>query len=251
VSSGCGHAQERYVRSIQETPGGPRRLIGTKANNDDRTAVDDDTVVASDHHDERHERVGTQAGERVDEESPVAEPVVATPAEQREEFGGLHLGACILGWLSGVGLAVILLGIVGAVAAAVGDGVDFTQDDFERTGAELSTAAAITAVVLLAIAYGVAGYVAGRMSRFHGFRQGLGVWLVGVVVIGIATAVGLIFGDQYDVLQRVDLPEVPVPDDDLTTGAIATGAAALAATLIAALIGGKVGTRFHRRIDRF
>lgn len=230
----------------------------TKSKTDDDTDQDvtDETVVQPEIREERvhsdDDRVrGTHVAERVeDDESPVPEPVVATTEEQRDEFGGLHVGACILGWLSGVGLAVILLGIVGAVAAAVGDRVDFTQDDFERSGPELTTAAAITAVALLAIAYGVAGYVAGRMSRFHGFRQGFGVWLVGVVVIGAATAVGLIFGDQYDVLQRIDLPEIPVPDDDLTTGALVTGAAALVATLLAALIGGKIGTRFHRRIDR-
>jgi hypothetical protein len=89
------------------------------------------------------------------------------------------------------------------------------------------------------------------MTRFNGAKQGVGVWFVGLVVIVAATVVGWIFGDQYDVLQRVDLPEVPVSNDDLTAGAIVTGAAALVGTLLAAMAGGKLGTHYHRRIDRF
>jgi hypothetical protein len=201
---------------------------------------------------EGEERVGgTHAAEPVGdgrEHGPVA---ATTTAEQREEFGGTHWGAALFGWLSGVGLAVILLGIAGAVAAGVGDRVDFTQDDFERSGSELPLAAAITVVAILAVAYFCAGYVAGRMSRFHGVRQGFAVWIVGLIIIAAATAVGWIFGDKYDVLQRVDLPEIPVPNDDLTAGAIVTGVAALVGTLLAAMIGGKAGTHFHRRIDRF
>lgn len=225
------------------------RLTRSKTDDTARNTADE-TVVDPDEHDERMH--GNHAAEQTDEDRDRGRSLApTTTAEQREEFGGMHFGACAFGWLAGVGLAVILLGIVGAVAAGVGDRIDFTQDDFERQGSTLPLAAAITVVAILAIAYFCAGYVAGRMSRFSGAKQGMGVWLIGLIVIIAATVVGWIFGDQYDVLQRVDLPEVPVPDNDLTTGAIVTGVAALVGTLLAAMIGGKAGTHFHRRIDRF
>ena len=42
----------------------------------------------------------------------------------------------------------------------------------------------------LAVAYFAGGYVAGRMSRFDGARQGLGTWLLGLVVTVVLAVVG-------------------------------------------------------------
>ncbi|MEA2387429.1 MAG: hypothetical protein QOG41_202, partial [Thermoleophilaceae bacterium] len=94
------------------------------------------------------------------------------------------------------------------------------------------------------------GYVAGRMSRFDGGRQGFGAWLIGLVVTVLIGAAGAIFGSEYNVLQKLDLPRIPVDEGSLATGgAIALGAVLLG-TLIAAILGGKAGQRYHRRVDR-
>jgi hypothetical protein len=71
-----------------------------------------------------------------------------------------------------------------------------------------------------------------------------------VVLTLIAVAVGVAFGSEYNVMNRVDLPTIPVPTDTLTWGGVITAVAVLAGTLIAALAGGKVGTHYHRRVDR-
>ena len=52
-------------------------------------------------------------------------------------------------------------------------------------------------------------------------------------------------------LDRVDLPRIPIGDDDLTTGGIVTGVVALIVTLLAAMAGGKIGQRYHTRVDRY
>ncbi|EFQ83351.1 hypothetical protein HMPREF0063_11624 [Aeromicrobium marinum DSM 15272] len=178
------------------------------------------------------------------------ERLVLTDRAQRERFGGAQVGAGFFGWLTGIGVAAILVGIVAAVSAAVGDAMEVTEDELLGRSADIGVAAAIILVVLVMISYAAGGYVAGRMSRFDGARQGLTVWIISLVVIAIAAALGAVFGSEYDVLARVDVPEVPLTTDELSWGAGITAAAALVGGLLAALGGGKAGTHYHRRIDR-
>jgi hypothetical protein len=170
--------------------------------------------------------------------------------EARERFGGLNLGAAFFGWLVAIAVAVILTSIVGALLAAAGSSAHVTQTQAERQAGTIGLAAAVVLVVVLAIAYYTGGYVAGRMSRFDGARQGLGVWVIGLVVTIIAVALGAAFGAQYNILDRVDLPRIPVPTDQVTWGGIITAVAVVVGTLLAALLGGAVGRRYHKRVDR-
>ena len=166
-------------------------------------------------------------------------------------FGGTNVGAGFFGWLVAVATTVLLTGIIGAVAAAVSDTTDITQSDAERRAGTIGVTAAVVLVVVLLIGYYAGGYVAGRMSRFDGGRQGRLVWVIGVVVTVLALAVGWVVGYQYNVLDRVDLPRIPIGDADLTTGGIVTGLVALIGTLLAAMAGGMVGQRYHKRVDRY
>ena len=56
------------------------------------------------------------------------------------------------------------------------------------------------------------------MSRFDGARQGLGVWALGLVVTVALAVVGAVLGSEYNVLERLDLPRLPVGDSELATG---------------------------------
>jgi hypothetical protein len=47
----------------------------------------------------------------------------------------------------------------------------------------------------------------------------------------------------------VNLPSIPLAQQTLTTGSVVTGITVLVVTLLAAVIGGKAGQRYHRRID--
>lgn len=177
-------------------------------------------------------------------------PVVPREAHARDEFGGTNWGAAFFGWLVAIGIAVLLSSIVGAVASAIGDSTDLTQDQVQREAGAVGIGAAIAIVVVLAIAYYTGGYAAGRMSRFDGGRQGFAVWLIGLVITLVAVAVGAVFGAQYNVLDRVDLPRIPVPTDAATLGGIIAAVVLVVATLLAAVVGGKVGHRYHDKVDR-
>jgi hypothetical protein len=168
----------------------------------------------------------------------------------RRRFGGTNWGACFFGWLVAVALTILLTSIVGAVLAAVGSTAHITQSDAQRQAGTLGLATAVTLFVVLVIGYYAGGYVAGRMSRFNGSKQGLGVWITGVVVTIAMVVLGAIFGNQYDIQNRVNLPRLPVTADALTTGGVVAALAVLVGTLVAAMAGGSIGTHYHRRVDR-
>jgi len=92
--------------------------------------------------------------------------------------------------------------------------------------------------------------VAGRMARFDGARQGVAVWLIGLLVVLVLAAAGALLGAQYNVLQQLNLPRIPIDEGTATTAGIITLVALLLVTLLGALIGGKVGERYHRKVDR-
>ena len=168
-----------------------------------------------------------------------------------DKFGGTNVGAGIFGWLVAVAVAVLLTSVVGAVAAAIGDSQNITQSDAERQAGTVGLASAIVLLVVLLIGYYAGGYVAGRMSRFDGGRQGVLVWVIGVLVTVIAVALGWGFGAKYNLLDRVDLPRIPIPHDQLTWGGVLAGVIALVGTLLAAVAGGKVGRHYHDRVDTY
>jgi hypothetical protein len=169
---------------------------------------------------------------------------------RREEYGGFNLGAAFFGWLVAIALTVLLASILGAIAAALGNTLNFTQSDAQRQAGTVGISTAVALLVVLVIGYFAGGYVAGRMSRYDGGRQGAGVWLIGLIVTVLVVVIGVVAGSQYDIFRRVDLPSIPIPTDTLTTGGIIALAAVLVGTLLAAFLGGKAGERYHRRIDR-
>jgi hypothetical protein len=172
----------------------------------------------------------------------------AARSRQREQFGGLNWGASCFGWLVAVGIGALLTGLLAAAGAAVG--LTVTEAEAGTDTQALGLGGAIALLVVLAVAYYAGGYVAGRMSRFDGARQGLGTWLIGLVVTVALAVVGVIVGDEYNVLQRLDLPSIPVGDQSFASGGLIALAAILLGTLLAAMSGGKVGERYHRRVDR-
>ena len=88
------------------------------------------------------------------------------------------------------------------------------------------------------------------MSRFDGARQGFAVWVVGLAVVLVLAVAGIVFGAKYNVLAQLDLPRIPVDEGTATRGAVAALVAILVVSALAAVIGGKAGERYHRRIDR-
>jgi hypothetical protein len=167
---------------------------------------------------------------------------------ERDDFGGLRWEAAFFGWLVAVGVAALLTALLSAAGAAIG--LTANQDAATGNAGTIGIVGGILLLVVLLIAYYAGGYVAGRMARFDGPRQGVGTWLIGLVVTVILAAAGVVLGAEYNVLQQLDLPRIPVDEGALTTGGVIALAAIVLGTLLTAIAGGKAGTHFHRRIDR-
>jgi hypothetical protein len=157
-------------------------------------------------------------------------------ALQHERYGGSKLGSAFFGWLVAVGLTVLLGIVAGAVSAAVGTNAPVTD-------------AGLTVAVLV-VAYFAGGYVAGRLARFDGARNGFLTWVIGVLASVVLAVVGAFVGAQYDVLNRVPLPTLPTSLEQVTVPGLVLVAIAVLGTLVAAVLGGKTGEGFHRRVDR-
>ena len=100
------------------------------------------------------------------------------------------------------------------------------------------------------IAYYCGGYVAGRMSRFDGARQGFGAWLFGIAVTIVLALAAVILGSEYNVLEQLNLPSLPVGDATLTTGGAIALAAGSWAPCSPPWAAARPGERYHRKVDR-
>ena len=172
-----------------------------------------------------------------------------TRARQREEYGGFNLWAAFFGWLVATGLAVMLIAILGAAGAAIGL-TELSESEANDSAETISIVGGALLILVLAVAYYAGGYVAGRLSRFDGARQGLGTWLMGLAVTILLAVAGAVLGSEYNILQRLDLPRIPIDEGSLSTGGLIALGAVLLATLVAAILGGKLGERYHRKVDR-
>jgi hypothetical protein len=227
---------------------------------DDGTAVDGNGSTAATRAEERPAPVATRADERPapeaqrtavrSRETTAAPSLARVRARQREEYGGINWGSAFFGWLVAVGVAVLLTGILAAAGAAIGLTQTTSKAAGNASAETLSAAGAIALLVVLAIAYYCGGYVAGRMSRFDGARQGIGVWAVGLLITLAAAVLAVVAGSQYNVVERANLPRIPIGSDTLTTGGAIASILILAGTLLFAALGGIAGARYHHKVDR-
>ena len=176
-------------------------------------------------------------------------------AREKREFGGMRFGTAFFGWLTATGTAVLLTALVAGAGAALGLGAQADAEEVVDQAAQnagtIGIVGAIAVLVILLIAYFAGGYVAGRMARFSGAKQGIAVWLWALIVAVVLAIVSAIAGSQWNVLANLNsFPRLPFGEGELTTAGIVTAVAALLVSLLGAILGGLAGMRFHRRVDR-
>ena len=172
-------------------------------------------------------------------------------ARQKEQFGGMKFGCSFFGWLTATGTAVLLTALLAAIGAALGVNGMFGTQLAESQIRTIGLVSGIVLLVVVLVAYFAGGYVAARMARFSGVKQGLGVWLWALIFTVVVGVLGFIAGNQVDLLSRASgLPRLPVDNQAMTGGGIITIAAIVLISLVGALLGGLAGMRYHRRVDR-
>jgi cytochrome bd-type quinol oxidase subunit 2 len=188
--------------------------------------------------------------------SPTAErPSITAPTapielrrrEQESVGHRIQWETTFFGLLAAVGLAGLLVAmLLGCLVAA---GVTDFRDNARTFFDHLTMAGGGVAVAIIALSYLTGGYVAARMARFDGWRQGVGIWLLSllmVVGVGIAAWIG---GGNMNPAESISLPSNPIDNGPLSNSGWVILAVVLAVSLIAAIGGGILGERFHRAVD--
>jgi hypothetical protein len=170
---------------------------------------------------------------------------------EKERYGGIKWGSAFFGWLTATGTAVLLTALLAAGGAAVGVANDADTGDAAANAGTIGLVGGIALLVVLLIAYYCGGYVAGRMARLSGARQGVAVWVWAVVIAVLVAVVGALAGAEFDVLAKLGgFPRLPINEGDLTTGGIIAIVVAVVAALVGAILGGLAGMRYHRKVDK-
>ena len=178
-------------------------------------------------------------------------------AEDREDrlrdmYGGVDWLASFLGFVFALVAGAIFAAIAGVVLAPLGFSLNLTGS---------LGAAAITGLVLLGVliflTYFFGGYVAGRLARFDGGRNGamLLVWtlLTGLLLL-LAAGVfsGFLPGGAADAIGGFMDSTLSALDSLSSAGVvgIVVAVAVLLLALLGGLLGGRLGSRYHAEIDR-
>jgi hypothetical protein len=180
-------------------------------------------------------------------------------AEEREDrlrdmYGGVDWLASFLGFVFVLVAGALLSLVAGLVLVPLGISPDLA-------GTELG-AAAITGLVLVAIlvflTYFFGGYVAGRLARFDGGRNGamLLLW-TGVTVLILALVNAVLSGflparvseDIGNLVQNNVLSTIGGLSQ-LGVAGVLIFAGALLVALFGGFLGGRLGSRYHTEIDR-
>ena len=172
-------------------------------------------------------------------------------ARQKERFGGMKFGATFFGWLAAAGAGVLLTALLASLGAGIGLSSSLNPDQVTGNAGTIGLISALVLLAVIFVAYFCGGYVAGRMARFNGIKQGIGVWLWAIIAAVAVAVLAAITGNQLDASRYLDGgPQIPVSREALTTSGIITALAVLAVALVGAVLGGLSGMRFHRRVDR-
>jgi hypothetical protein len=163
------------------------------------------------------------------------------------ELGGFSWGSAFFGWLVATGLSVLLIALAIAIASVAG--TRLARDDLGAIG-DAGLAAGLILLVILMLSYFAGGYVAGRLARFNGTRAGFGVWAIAGALSILLGLLGGLLGSQFNLLAQVELPRISLGGGTLALGGVGALVISSLATLVTSLLGGRLGERYHNRLDR-
>jgi hypothetical protein len=161
----------------------------------------------------------------------------------RSRFGGIDVPATLVGMLAALALLALLAGLIGAAVGAIG-----YQTGLEGNADDLSIGGLVGGIAAILVAFVVGGWAAARIARYDGVRNGIMTAVWALVLAAIVAALAALFGSEYDILSRIDMPQW-FSRDALTAGAIVSGAATVLAMLVGGAVGGWFGERYHKRVD--
>jgi hypothetical protein len=179
-------------------------------------------------------------------------------AEEREDrlrhmYGGVDWLASFLGFVFATVLGAVFSAVAGLVLVPFGITPDLSGG---QIGISFITGLALLGVLIF-LTFFFGGYVAGRLARFDGGRNGamVVVWMfIVVVILALAAAIFSGFMPAGIAARIANLLDGIVSTAGNLAGAgvvgLVTAAAALVLALLGGSLGGRMGSRYHTEIDR-
>ena len=172
----------------------------------------------------------------------------------RDVYGGVDWLASFVGCVIAlVCMSVLLLLISGLVLGPLGFTLDLAGGQLDSA---IITGLVIVGLVLF-LSYFFGGYVAGRLVRFDGGRNGAATVAWGILLAVIFALfgfllVGLLPGSVFELLRGLQSGIRSIFGNLFTLGLVGAGiiVGALLLVLLGGLLGGSLGNRYHTRIDR-
>ena len=170
-------------------------------------------------------------------------------AHLREVYGGVDWLASFIGCVLTVVCGAILLPLASLVLNPLGFTLDLEERQFDTV--------IITGLVVVGLAFFlsflIGGYVAGRLARFDGGRNGAAtiLWtiLLSVILLFFGSFLpGTLFENLQNFIESSLIPAIgSLTELGLIGAAIIVGA--LLVGLLGGFLGGRLGNRYHARID--
>jgi hypothetical protein len=160
-------------------------------------------------------------------------------------FGRFSFVSVLAGALVAYGGLAVLLAAAYGTTRATGLS-DFRLDDLATLS--LAYAAVIVAATLVAYVFG--GYVTGRMARRAGLLNGLAVFVLAVLLVAALGGLLAIRDGSDQVAASLRDAGIPTNFDGWSQISSLAGLASLLAMLVGAVLGGKMGERWHTKLTR-
>jgi hypothetical protein len=162
--------------------------------------------------------------------------------------GGVSIGGVLTGIVVAFGAMFLLSAIIGGILALLGvSDTNVTQGEAVQAG----IAGGIAYVVAMFLAYLWGGYTAGRMARGAGVLNGVLVPIIAIVLALIVGAIAAALGASANLNLPLTTARLPVQGSgSLVDWGIGLGIAALVAMFAGGVVGGRLGSRWHTKLER-
>jgi len=171
----------------------------------------------------------------------------------RDMYGGVDWLASFLGFVFSVVIASVFSAVAGLVLVPLGFPPEISEG---QLGASVLTGLAVVGVLIF-LTYFFGGYVAGRLARFDGGRNGAMVLAWTFIVALILALVAVVFSGFLPAPASagiVNLAQGTASAAGNLAGAgvagIVVAVAALLLALLGGFLGGRLGSRYHTEIDQ-
>jgi hypothetical protein len=167
----------------------------------------------------------------------------------RDMYGGVDWLASFLGFVFAAVAGTFLGGIAGIIVSPLGFSLNLGEG---ALGAAAVTGLVVVAVIIF-LTYLFGGYVAGRLARFDGGRNGAMTVAWSIIMVALVAVGGFLSLPVLGLFQDF-ITDTVMPALNGLVAAGLVGIAVLVGALLAALVGGlaggRLGSRYHNEIDR-